>query len=191
MPRFSRRHFLALSLAAAGAACARTQASPEVLRGLQNGGHVIYFRHAATAWKGKDLQSWPREEQRPLSEDGIAQSRRIGARFAALGVPVDEVRASPFYRCTDMGEIAFGSATRDDGLLSPTNPSTSPRRSLGYLAERLSTPRDGQGNLVLIAHTTNLQLLEGMSLAEGEAAVFRPMGGGEYAFLGRVLPDDW
>ncbi len=188
---FGRRSVILGALAAGIAGCTRTAAPPDVTRTLQGGGHVIYFRHGATTWQGRDSQHWPREEQRLLSETGIAQSRLIGARFREMGIPVGDVRASPFFRCTEMAELAFGRVTPDDRLLSPTNPSGRGRGQLAALRQLLSTPSEASGNLVLIAHSTNMQLLAGINLKEGEAAVFRPQGEGDFSFLGQVLPEDW
>lgn len=186
-----RRCLLLAGIATVVGACARTSESPEALEVLRQGGHVIYFRHGATDWKGNDSQTWPREQQRLLSDEGIAQSRRIGQRFRALGIPVAEVRASPFFRCTEMGQIAFGRATPDNGLLSTANAiGTAPQR-VAYLRTLLSTPHGDDGNLVLIAHSGNIRSAAGVRLAEGEAAVFRPLGADGFELTAQVLPEEW
>ncbi|MEM8552554.1 MAG: hypothetical protein AAGF45_09245, partial [Pseudomonadota bacterium] len=70
--------FALVALAAAllmPAPAAVASAGGDLLDALKRGGHVIYFRHAATTWSGVDRIEWPRERQRLLSERGIAQSR--------------------------------------------------------------------------------------------------------------------
>jgi hypothetical protein len=58
---------------------------PELIKELQKGGHVIYFRHGTTSEQGEkdvagaDLDDCSR--QRPLSNAGQAQTKEIGAAF--------------------------------------------------------------------------------------------------------------
>jgi phosphohistidine phosphatase SixA len=50
-----------------------------------------------------------RPGQRNISPAGVAQSRRIGARFSELGIPVQRpVLAGPVFRARDTAEHAFG-----------------------------------------------------------------------------------
>jgi phosphohistidine phosphatase SixA len=190
MANIGRRGFMGFLLAAGVAGCSRVAATPAAIEALRGGGHVIYFRHAATDWQGSDQHTWPRERQRLLSEQGIADSRRIGARFAALGIPVDEVLASPFARCVEMGELAFGRATVEPRLLPPEGAGGPPGRT-AWLRTLLATPRPGQGNLVLIAHSSNMMFGVGVVLAEGEAAIIRPGGDEGHIVTGQLMPRDW
>lgn len=48
--------------------------------------------------------------QRQLSEQGRAQSQRIGAWFSARGLAPAEVRSSAWCRCLDTATLAFGRA---------------------------------------------------------------------------------
>lgn len=166
-------------------------ARDRVIEALRGGGLVVYFRHAATIpSKEEDFPDWPRDRQRLLSEEGMAQSRRIGRRFRDLGLPVDEVRASPFLRSMDMAELAFGEAIADDRLVSSTSRGGPPGR-VAYLRRLLSTPWAGPGNLVLISHIANITAAAGVTLVEGEALVVRPLGQDGFEPLGRVLPSAW
>jgi len=195
---FGRRGFLFAALAALSGCGARglTAASTEDLPAdlatrLRAGGYVIYFRHGATDRKGTDGPDMPREEQRLLSDEGIAQSRRIGRRFRALDIPVAEVRTSQMYRCREMGEIAFGTITIDPMLLNASNDLFGSGERIDYLRGLLATPVPEGGNLVLISHRPNILRAAGLGLAEGEAAVFRPGADGTFALVARVLPEQW
>jgi phosphohistidine phosphatase SixA len=162
-----------------------------VIGALRGGGLVVYFRHGATIpSKEEDFPDWPRERQRLLSDEGIAQSRRIGRRFRELGLPVDEVRSSPFLRCLDMAGIAFGGATVDDRLISSTSRG-GPSGRVAHLRGLLSTPWPGLGNLVLISHVANITAAAGVALVEGEALVVRPLGKDGFRPLGRVAAAAW
>src|SRR5688572_25629745 len=74
-----------------------------LIRELQRGGYVIYFRHGITGNFGeKDVADSDLADctlQRNLSDAGQAQTRAIGAAFKALQIPVGAVYASPYCRC--------------------------------------------------------------------------------------------
>jgi phosphohistidine phosphatase SixA len=156
---------------------------------LAAGGAVVYFRHGATTWSGVDNIAWPRERQRLLSELGIEQSKRIGAAFRDNGFPVGEVIASPFARCRDMAEIAFGRVEERMELLGLLSDSDGVADRVDYLRGKLSKPPTG-GNRIVIAHRSNISHVAGVSLGEGDAVVMRPTGDG-FERLATLAPSDW
>ena len=187
----NRRHFILGSATASLTACSGATLESNQLNALKSGGHVIYFRHAATTFKGVDKVSWPRSEQRLLSDFGKLQSRTIGAAFKQRGIPVAKVLSSPFHRCMDMAEIAFGGFEVDDGLLSAANDVGTADVRVAYLRKLMATPRTGQGNLVLISHNRNIKNAADISLNEGEAAVIRPLGSNAFGQVAVVPFDGW
>jgi hypothetical protein len=44
---------------------------------------------------------------------------------------------------------------------------------------------------VLVTHGSVVGDATGQTLEEGETLVFRPLGGGRFKLLGRILPSDW
>lgn len=193
------RRALLIAAAAALAGCATRGPLPEgseeipddLVERLRAGGHVIYFRHGATDRNGTDGPSMPRAEQRLLSEEGIAQSRRIGRRFRALGIPVGPVLTSPMYRCLEMGQIAFDKATVDPQLLNAANDLFDLEGVTAHLRGLLSAPVAPGENRILISHKPNLLRVAGLSLAPAEAAVFRPVAGPSFQLVARVLAEEW
>ncbi|MFD0860495.1 histidine phosphatase family protein [Roseovarius aquimarinus] len=188
-PELPRRRFLALGAAALllpSAALAR----PALREALRRGGHVIYFRHGATTWSGIDHIDWPRERQRLLSDLGIAQSERIGAAFRAANFPVGEVLASPFARCRDMAEIAFGRVEERRELLGLLSDDAGRAGRIAYLRDLLTTPPAEGTNRVIVAHRSNIEEVAGARLAEGEALVTRPAPQG-FETLAQWMPEDW
>ena len=184
-----RRQVLLAGGAAFLAACA-TQTDDAIFQALKSGGHVIYFRHAATDRSGVDMPDWPRARQRNLSEFGKLQSRRIGEGIRARNIPIGDVRVSPFFRCIDMAELAFGRSEIDRNLLSSANADAETEARIAYLKRRLSTRFDGP-NLVLISHSRNISDAAGVALQEGEAAVFRPLGSGRSEPVGTIGAELW
>jgi phosphohistidine phosphatase SixA len=153
---------------------------------LKGGGVAIVFRHAMTE------NTTDREEivgdcttQRNLSEDGRAQARQIGRDVEALGVPVEEVLASPMCRTFETAELAFGEAERSAALLSAGEDATpADDRRIARLKE-LATAPDGSVTAI-VTHTGNIGGAFDQSVEEGDAVVVRD---GEV--LGVVAPDDW
>lgn len=193
---FARRVFL-LGAAAALSGCAGRgpadggEAHEALVSRLRGGGHVIYFRHGATLDGGEDGMDIPRERQRLLSEEGIAQARRIGRRFRALGIPVGEVLTSPTYRCLETGQIAFGRAEPDPLLMNAPSAGGDPEERVAHLRRLLGAPVPEGENRILVSHATNILRAAGLSLSQGEAAVFRPAGQGRFALVARVVPGAW
>jgi broad specificity phosphatase PhoE len=73
------------------------------------GGLVLFFRHADTAGEACDrsFRIGDRAGQRNISPRGREQARALGARIAALGIPIAlPVLAGPVFRARDTAEIA-------------------------------------------------------------------------------------
>ncbi|MEM6304210.1 MAG: histidine phosphatase family protein [Pseudomonadota bacterium] len=185
----SRRFFLAstgAALALPGAARASRQAARNALAA---GEAVVYFRHGATTWSGVDSIDWPRARQRLLSDFGIAQSERIGAAFRAQGFPVGEVLASPFARCRDMAEIAFGRVVEHMALIGLLSDAEGREARVDFLRGLMARPTAG-GNRIIVSHRSNIAQVAGVTLEEGEAVVLRPTGAG-FDVLATFMPQDW
>lgn len=189
MHRFDRRFLLKVSLASLlGASLAHAQ---QDLRGaLRRGGQVIYFRHGATTWSGVDRIEWPRARQRLLSDLGIRQSEQIGAAFRSEGFPVGDVLASPFARCRDMAEIAFGRVEERMELMGLLSDDNGRAARVAYLRERMTTPPAIGTNRIIVSHRSNIAQVAGASLEEGEAVITRPNGTG-FETLAQWMPADW
>jgi len=189
----TRRQFLCAVLSAPvvfGAALKPAEASPSDVRAaLADGRAVVYFRHGATTWSGVDRLEWPRAQQRLLSDLGIAQSELIGAAFRAQGLPVGEVLASPFARCRDMAEIAFGRVEERMELVGLLSDRDGHAERISYLRRKLSEPTRG-GNRIIVSHRSNIAEVAGVTLAEGDAVVVEPSQG-SWTILAELRPDDW
>lgn len=191
--RPTRRAFLlaAAALPLAGCADAQAPAPSDPFPELQQGGHVVYFRHAATQWSGIDRIEWPRERQRLLSDEGIAQAEAIGAAFRSRAIPVGEVWASPFARCADHARISFGRAETDMRLIGLLSDEAGRPERVAFLRALLTDPPERGTNRVIVSHRSNIAAVAGVTLEEGEAVVVHPDGVGECEVLGTVRSDAW
>lgn len=164
-----------------------------LLSELRKGGYVIYFRHTSTDFSRDDSRSKSDEDcdnQRPLTETGRAEARQIGAAFQALKIPVGKVLASPRCRTMETAMLAFGRTEKaNDARGGPATPDN-PDRYAG-LRRLFSTPVKPGANLVISSHGNPFYATAGTPyLAEGEAAVIRPLGK-DFEIVARVKHNAW
>ena len=164
---------------------------PPLTAALLDGGHVVYFRHAATQWSGIDRIEWPRERQRLLSDEGERQARVIGAAFGERSVPVGEVWASPFARCADHARISFGRAREDMRLIGLLSDDDGHAERVAFLSALVTDPPKAGTNRVIVSHRSNIAAVADVALEEGEGVVLRPDREGGFAVVGTAMPEDW
>ena len=165
----------------------------QVLAELRHGGYVLYFRHAATDFSQNDEKMKGYEDcasQRNLTDNGRADARAAGAAIRELRIPVERVLASPFCRTVETAQLLFGRAERMPEVRGgPTAPAGSERYAA--LRKILATPVPPRTNLVVVSHGNPFYSVAGPPyLAEGEAAVIRPLGA-DFRVVARIRIDDW
>jgi phosphohistidine phosphatase SixA len=163
---------------------------------LRRGGNVIFFRHAATDRSQTDSDAQNLENcqtQRNLSEQGRSDARAIGQAFQALGIPVGQVLASPYCRTLETAQLAFGRVEPSRDLLPTLSAEDDARREelVAGLRRLLGTPPATGVNTILVSHQFNLQDATSVSIVEGEAAVFEPVGANGFRLVARVPPNMW
>lgn len=174
-------------------------ASPaELLKLLQEGGYVVYMRHAATDSSQEDQTELKLEDcatQRNLSEKGREQAKYIGETWRKLGITPGKVFSSPFCRCMQTAELAFGRAEEQKLLYFTVGATKSERIFQSFqLRQMLATAPEGKSNTVIVSHTANLkEAADVWPKPEGVMHVFKPLDQvkGLFEHLGAVTPDDW
>jgi phosphohistidine phosphatase SixA len=162
---------------------------------LQDGGYVVYLRHAATDRSKEDAGVVDLDDcssQRNLSDAGRDQARAIGRGFRALGIPLGEVRSSEYCRTRQTAELAFLRVELEQDLTGFPNDGDPGyderlRRTKELLALRPATG----GNTVLVGHIKNIEAAAAISIEEGELAVFEPRGGTSFRYRGRIPAAAW
>lgn len=167
-----------------------------VLEELRHGGLIIYFRHGATDQTGpKDEEADMSrcETQRNLSGEGRSQAAQIGKDFRALGIPVGTVTTSPFCRAKDTAKLAFGRFTVNNDLYFAVGANASEtNRMSAALRQMLSTQPEVRTNTVIVSHSANLREAAGIwPKPEGVAYVFRPLPGGRFEPVAKIMPNGW
>jgi virginiamycin B lyase len=182
--------------AAAPEVTPETSAPTQLVERLRAGGYVLYFRHAATDPEPADQDPVVLADcttQRNLSPEGRRQADSIGQAFRDLGLPVGSVLSSPFCRALETARLAFGEVTVEPGLENhATADDETERQARVDTLRRLLSTRPAEGsNTVLVGHGFNISGAADVSIAEGEAAVFRPEGNGRFSLVATVPPTDW
>ena len=165
----------------------------QLLSELRKGGYIIYFRHTSTDFSRDDSRSTSDDDcdnQRPLTDKGREEARQIGVAFRELKIPIEKVLASPRCRTLETAMLAFGRAEKaSEARGGPAIPDSTDR----YLDLRrlLSTAVKPGANLVISSHGNPFYATAGAPyLAEGEAAVIRPLGK-DFEIVARVRHDAW
>lgn len=174
-----------------------SNSQPEVLiEDLQAGGFVVYFRHAETdrSQVDQDRNNLSNcSNQRNLSAAGRAQAQAIGDAIRRLNIPLGKVITSPYCRCKDTAQLAFGKSEISTDLRFGMADDAEQTAHLSQaLTGMLSTPPVQGTNTILVSHTANLKEATGIwPQPEGAAYIFKPLHGRNYQYIGRLPPDAW
>jgi phosphohistidine phosphatase SixA len=172
-----------------------------LVKALRAGGYNLYFRHVATDWsqsddvrEADDWRSCDPLRMRQLSAAGRDAARAIGAAMRHLGIPVDEVLASPYCRTVETARLMeLGKVSETMRVMN--------LRSADYVGGRASVVASAQAllasapgaavNRVIVAHGNVAREATPAYPGEGEALVFEPDGAGGFVLRGRVTAGDW
>lgn len=155
---------------------------------LKAGGQVVFFRHAVTTPGVGDPAGFSLEDcatQRSLTDEGRAHAKRIGAEFRKRGIPVGRVLSSPWCRCIETAQLAFGKSRTDDSLGNLFGRPENRERQVARMKKLLVREK---ANLILVSHGSTIVALTGVSPAPGEAVVVTP-GNADFRLAGRLLVD--
>jgi phosphohistidine phosphatase SixA len=164
----------------------------QLLAELRKGGYVIYFRHTSTDFSRDDARSQSDDDcanQRPLTDKGREEAQQIGAAIRDLKIPVGRVLASPRCRTMETATLAFGPPEKSSEARA--GPAATDTDRYAPLRKILSTPVKPGANLVIASHGNPFHAVAGAPyLAEGEAAVIRPLGK-DFEIIARVRVEGW
>lgn len=179
---------------AADANPTETLAGPALVSVLRHGGLILYFRHTSTDFGQNDDQMTGYEDctrQRNLTDQGREEARRIGVEIKRLQLPIGEVLASPFCRTMETARLIFDHGESTAAVRGgPARPESPDRYA--ELRKLLSTPPPAGRDLVIVSHGNPFAAVAGTPyLAEGEAAVIRPLGAQGFVIIARITKNGW
>jgi len=175
----------------------------KLVRQIQNGGYILYMRHAPTEPKTADKNKQVKDgsfsvdfanckTQRNLSEKGKEVAKALKKHFKRLHIPVGKVSTSPYCRTLDTAKMVFENYVIDPNLAYSLSEEPEESVRLGqYLVAEFIAANTEQTNAVFVGHSTNLR--EGLGIwpkPEGVVAVFKKSAG-NIIYLGMITPTDW
>lgn len=154
---------------------------------LKKGGQIVLMRHAVTTPGVGDPPGFRLDDcstQRNLTDDGRRDAQRVGAEFRARGVVVESVLSSPWCRCVETANLAFGRANTSTALSNLFTHPENRDRQVREMRDLIASPR--VGNRVLVSHGATIAALTGVSLGTAEMLIVTPQGGGQFVVNGRL-----
>jgi phosphohistidine phosphatase len=128
---------------------------------------LYLVRHAIAADRGPD---WPDDDQRPLTEQGMARFRQCVAGLAWLRVTIDEVVTSPLVRAAQTADLLAA------GIGGRTSVKVLPELAPGHLPEDVMRSLPGvtrRRRLALVGHEPGLGDLAAHLTGTGRPLAFR------------------
>ena len=184
-----RRHFLAAPLALPALALLTRSAQAAPLDLLREGGLVLAMRHALApgTFDPPQFKLGDCSTQRNLNDVGRQQARDIGAWFQAQRLKPARVRSSPWCRCVDTAQLAFGTHEAWPALGSPRGATEATNAdSLNSLRAAIRTASTQRGRFeVWVTHMFVLADLVGQNTSVGEGLLLRAGADGAPQVLGR------
>jgi len=167
-----------------------------LIKKLQQGGYILYIRHAASNRSQTDTNTSDLSNcatQRNLSAKGRLQAKAIGKAIKSHNIPIGTVITSPYCRCVDTAQLAFGGGVKSDNLrFTISADAAETQRLSNELQKLLATKPTGGSNTVIVAHTGNLkEAAKVWPKPEGVIHVFKPLGGKNFTHLGHITPTQW
>lgn len=176
-----------------------------VLKRLQQGGYVLYFRHMA-ANVGSDITTAPGEWwkscdakiARQLNDQGRSDATMVGKMMAEKQVKISRIISSEFCRCFESAELLRNELSNKSNLtleyskfLTYLQPQFNTRGPLDLIT---APPATGT-NTILMSHLllsdSASQIPQGNQLEWGDALMFQPDGMGGWKLIGFIRIGEW
>ena len=146
----------------------------KIISKLQSGGNIVFIRHAIAPGNG-DPENFNIKDcstQRNLSEEGINQSKKIGAFFKKNNINIAKVLSSEWCRCKDTAKYAFKNFSTFEGLNSFYDPrfeeyKTKQINDLKRYIQKWESP----DNLILITHYVVISEILNQGVSSGEIII--------------------
>jgi phosphohistidine phosphatase SixA len=143
---------------------------------LAQGGYTILLGYSRTPGGGEPLRPdlGDCDKRKSLTDRGIQESRRIGMRFAARAVSINEVYAGEFCRALETAELAFGSSNIEtkaylNSIVGGADPDFIPPELITAVEEFY-----GAGNQLMVTHPDLIKAISGTVPRQGEAVIIAP-----------------
>lgn len=170
----------------------------KLVKKMQTGGLVLYFRHASTEKDYADQVDADVNDgstQRVLSEEGWHEAVHIGRAIQFHKIPVSKVISSEYFRAWQTAWLAFQKYEKNkDFNFLPSEDYTKEQVALmnKRVTPYLSTKHKLDGNLIIVAHDDPFESATGIYPEPmGICFIIEPLGSGKFKILGHISPTEW
>ena len=160
-------------------------------KALRAGGHVALMRHADAPGGVGDPPGFRVDDcatQRNLSEKGRVDAEKIGSRLKGEGIAFEKILSSPWCRCIDTARLLNLGTVETEATFGNVVVLKDQRQTLTTGTRALIARWTAGGNLLVVTHGANIQVLTGVWLASGEIVVVKG-GSDRNEPVGRLLLD--
>ena len=177
-------------LAISGLSLGTVHAKDPMWAALAEGGKVVMVRHTeseeAEPERSLHLGHGDCSQEQNLSDEGRVQARALGDAIRQHGVQVAEVLTGEFCRARDTAELAFGEAEEWNALnLLNVLPADEVDFLLEDVRDRIGDFR-GPGNLFMVTHRPNINMLTFQNVEAGSLVILEPDGTGGFDVVGEI-----
>jgi len=179
LTRISRFAGCGLLLFIASIGFAQTLDDEELIRALQEGGHILVMRHASSPRQAPSAEvanSDNLKRERQLDEVGRSDAIAMGASLRRLEIPIVDVESSPTYRALETAHLAGFTEVHILAYLGNQGMQNSSSANTVQLLEDLANASQ-LGNRLIVTHSPNLSAAFpelSPKVAEGETLIFDP-----------------
>jgi hypothetical protein len=169
-----------------------------LIKRMQKGGLVMYFRHASTEKDYADQVNANVNDgstQRVLSEKGWHEAVHIGNAIRFYNIPVGKVISSEYFRAWQTAWLAFGEYEKNADLnflpfADFTDHQMAKMKKL--VVPFLSTKPEQGKNTIIVAHDDPFEASTGIyPEPQGVCFILEPKGNGKFEILGQIAPSAW
>jgi phosphohistidine phosphatase SixA len=164
-------------------------ASDDLWALLKSGGQIVFIRHAITTPGVGDPPGMRLDDcrtQRNLTDDGRQHARRVGEAFRARGIAVTRVLSSPWCRCLETAQLAFGPPEVSSALGNLFGRPEAKAEQVRQM-RAMAGVAPGIGNVVWVSHGSTIVELTGVNPDPAEMIILTPQGGGRFSVAGRLM----
>lgn len=168
-------------------------AEPSAWGLLKKPNSIVLFRHALAPGGGDPpgFKAGDCSTQRNLSDEGVAQAKRIGQTLRERGIKVQAVWHSEWCRTRDTAELAFPdlreSALQPEPAFNSFFSDRNAEPAQTAAARALLRKWRGPGTLVVVTHQVNITQLTDIFPQSGEGIVLQREGN-QLRVVGRIMP---
>lgn len=187
--RFILGCFIFLISASVVSANTSNTTSPELIKAMQTGGHILMMRHENAPGYGdpENIKISDCSTQRNLDDLGRQQSKKFGEWLRQNSIEASAVYSSQWCRCLETAKLLEMGRVKELPALNSFFQMPEMRESnLKALTEFIAKQNNTSKLIIMVTHFVTIQAITGEGLASGDAVLIKLNSPGAYETIGIV-----